>query len=157
MIDPHLKPWLTQPEPLDAGVRAIAADGSGGEREKLRALMAEQTERAATIDRSKLCSTCGLYMKAGDDPKMGAVCEGHPEPSPAPASESPSVAHPSHYTQGKVECIDALRACLGPEGFRGFCRGNAIKYLWRLGHKGNPDVNLAKAQQYLIWLGESLE
>ena len=30
------------------------------------------------------------------------------------------VNKPSHYTQGEIECIDAIEAALGPEGFQGF-------------------------------------
>jgi colicin import membrane protein len=38
------------------------------------------------------------------------------------------VNHPPHYTQGAVECIDAIRAALGPERFAGFCQGCILKY-----------------------------
>lgn len=41
------------------------------------------------------------------------------------------VNHPPHYNQGGIECIDAIKAALTPEEFRGFCKGNAIKYIWR--------------------------
>lgn len=43
-------------------------------------------------------------------------------------SEYDEVNHPSHYTNGDIECIDAIRAALGKEGFIAYCRGNAIKY-----------------------------
>jgi len=58
------------------------------------------------------------------------------------------VNHPPHY-QGKVECIDAIEAALGPEGFAAYCRGNAIKYSFRAGRKGPCAEDLAKAQWYL--------
>lgn len=58
------------------------------------------------------------------------------------------VNNPSHYTQGEIECIDAIRAALSPEEFRGFLRGNVIKYLWRAPLKhGREDYQ--KAQWYL--------
>ena len=57
-----------------------------------------------------------------------------------------------HYRQGDVECITALRSALGTEGFRGFCAGNVIKYVWRYKRKGSPEADLGKAQQYLEWL-----
>ena len=60
-----------------------------------------------------------------------------------------------HYRQGDIECIDALRSALGTEGFRSFCAGNVIKYLWRRSHKNNPEADLDKALQYLIWLRET--
>lgn len=58
------------------------------------------------------------------------------------------VNRPPHYTQGGVECIDALEAALTPEEFRGFTKGNAIKYLWRERNKGGRE-DLLKAQWYL--------
>lgn len=58
------------------------------------------------------------------------------------------VNHPAHYTQGQIECIDAIRAALTPEEFRGFCKGNALKYIWRERHKGNSE-SLLKAQWYM--------
>lgn len=58
------------------------------------------------------------------------------------------VNHPSHYTNGDIECIDAIRAALTPEEFRGFCKGNAIKYVWRERLKGGGQ-DLAKAGFYL--------
>lgn len=58
------------------------------------------------------------------------------------------VNHPPHYNQGSVECIDAIRAALTPEEFRGYCKGNALKYIWRELHKGG-DESLEKACWYL--------
>lgn len=62
---------------------------------------------------------------------------------------SDPVNHPAHYTAGGVECIDALAAALGPEGFAAFCRGNAIKYLWRAPLKGNFRQDCEKARWYI--------
>jgi len=59
------------------------------------------------------------------------------------------VNHPPHYTAGNVECIDAIESALGPEGFRAYCRGAAIKYLWRVEHKGARTQDLAKARWYI--------
>ena len=59
-----------------------------------------------------------------------------------------NVNHPSHYTAGTVECIDAIESALSPEEFRGYCKGNAIKYAWREALKGN-DEDLQKAIWYL--------
>jgi hypothetical protein len=58
------------------------------------------------------------------------------------------VNHPPHYTQGEIECIDAIRAALGREGFVAYCRGNAIKYLWRCEHKGGME-DWRKADWYI--------
>ena len=58
------------------------------------------------------------------------------------------VNHPSHYTHGEIECIDAIRAALGPAGFVAYCRGCQIKYNWRTGHKDHPAQEQAKAAWY---------
>lgn len=60
------------------------------------------------------------------------------------------VLNPSHYTQGEVECIEAIRAATG-EHFEGYLQGNIIKYLWRYRHKGGAE-DLKKANVYLSWL-----
>jgi hypothetical protein len=59
-----------------------------------------------------------------------------------------TVNHPDHYNAGGIECIDAIEAALTPAEFAGFCKGNAIKYLWRMNHKGGRE-SLAKARWYV--------
>ena len=51
--------------------------------------------------------------------------------------------------QGGIECIDAIKASMSGEEFRGYLKGNALKYLWRYQDKGNPAQDLAKAKWYL--------
>ena len=58
------------------------------------------------------------------------------------------VNHPPHYTNGDIECIDAIQAALTPEEFRGYCKGNVIKYTWREDDKGGLQ-DLLKAVWYL--------
>jgi hypothetical protein len=58
------------------------------------------------------------------------------------------VDHPDHYNAGPVECIDALQSALTPEEFAGFCKGNALKYIWREQHKAGIE-SLRKAVWYL--------
>lgn len=83
---------------------------------------------------------------------MGEPCIIMPPKPTSPetprAKARDEVNHPAHYTSGSVECIDALAAALGTEGFRGYCRGNIIKYLWRLGAKGDPATDARKAAWY---------
>ena len=61
---------------------------------------------------------------------------------------SDNVNHPKHYVSGGIECIDALQAQMTPEEFRGYLKGNVLKYLWRERQKGNIE-SLHKAQWYL--------
>lgn len=63
--------------------------------------------------------------------------------------------NPDHYKVGGIETIDYLRAKLTPEEFAGYCRGNALKYLSRAGHKDDTDQELAKARWYLDRLLEA--
>lgn len=58
----------------------------------------------------------------------------------------------TQYNAGSIECIDAIEAALTPEEFRGFLKGNVIKYAWRERHKGGAE-SMKKAQWYLAkWL-----
>lgn len=66
----------------------------------------------------------------------------------APASSDP-INHPDHYqSESGIECIDAIRAALTPEEFRGYCKGAALKYIWRERKKGG-DESLGKGVWYL--------
>lgn len=62
------------------------------------------------------------------------------------------VNHPSHYTSGGIECIEAIKASMTAEAYKGFLKGNVMKYLWRYENKGKPVEDLKKAQTYLDWL-----
>lgn len=64
------------------------------------------------------------------------------------------VTHPSHYTKGDVECIEAIRASMDADAFFGYLKGQVLKYLWRYAHKGKPLEDLLKAQFYLDRLCE---
>ena len=62
-----------------------------------------------------------------------------------------NVNHPAHYTDGGIECIEAIEAQLTPEEYRGYLKGNVAKYVWREQHKGGIE-SLKKAQWYLTRL-----
>jgi hypothetical protein len=59
------------------------------------------------------------------------------------------VNSPAHYTGGDIECIDAIKASLTKEAFRGYLKGCIQKYIWRYENKGNPKQDLEKAQWYI--------
>lgn len=60
-----------------------------------------------------------------------------------------NVNKPSHYTQGKVECIDAIdSATMGLVGIVAVCVANVIKYIWRFSRK-NGIEDLDKCDYYL--------
>ena len=67
-----------------------------------------------------------------------------PEAVEQPASDP---VNPSHYKQGSIECIEAIKAALGV-GFIAYLWGNILKYLWRWPNK-NGIQDLKKARWYL--------
>ncbi len=65
------------------------------------------------------------------------------------------VNHPPHYQSAAgLECIDAIQAAMTAEEFRGYLRGNCLKYLWRADRKGGTE-DLKKAAWYLNKLIET--
>ena len=67
-------------------------------------------------------------------------------------AEDDLVNHPAHYNThpSGVECITITE-------HMNFCRGNAVKYIWRADEKGDPIENLKKARWYLDREIERLE
>jgi len=66
--------------------------------------------------------------------------------------EDDPVNSPSHYKSGSIECIEAIEESMSPEAYRGYLKGNCMKYLWRYTYKSNPVEDLQKAQWYLAKL-----
>lgn len=83
-----------------------------------------------------------------------------PEPcyeSKAETSKPDMVNHPSHYTQGGIECIQALEAAtINLKGIEAVCTANAIKYLWRWKQKNGVE-DLEKARFYINYLINNAE
>ena len=69
------------------------------------------------------------------------------------------VNHPSHYTSGGVECIDAITSALSSyeDSVDSWLVGQVIKYLWRAPLKGKYAEDIRKAQFYLNRLVNGLE
>ncbi len=65
--------------------------------------------------------------------------------------------NPDHYKTGNVEAIDAIRSALGHQGFINYCRGQVIRYLWRIGKKDDALVEIGKAQCYAQWIKDTLD
>ncbi len=61
------------------------------------------------------------------------------------------VNKPKHYTQGSIECIDAIDAMLEESGSSraDFYRTQIIKYIWRMPYKGSPRKDAKKALYYV--------
>lgn len=92
-------------------------------------------------------------LKIISDQERDAILHKHARTGPPLVSAPDVVNHPPHYTAGGVECIDAIKAALTAEEFKGYCKGNALKYIWRERLK-NGSQDLQKAQWYMNKLTE---
>lgn len=61
------------------------------------------------------------------------------------------VNSPDHYTSGQVECIDAIQSALTTDEYRGYLKGNILKYIWRERLK-----NGAQDVQKSVWYSTEL-
>ena len=59
------------------------------------------------------------------------------------------VNNPDHYNTGNIECIDAIQESMSSVSFKGYLKGNCLKYLWRYDYKGKQVEDLEKAGWYL--------
>ena len=59
------------------------------------------------------------------------------------------VNNPDHYNTGNIECIDAIQESMSSVAFKGYLKGNCMKYLWRYDNKGKQVQDLQKAGWYL--------
>ena len=67
------------------------------------------------------------------------------------------VNHPPHYMVGGIETIEYMKAKSTKEEFLGHLRLTAIKYLSRVGHKGDALEDYKKAQWYINRLIKEME
>lgn len=58
------------------------------------------------------------------------------------------VDSPRHYTNSRIDCIDAMLDTQGLEAVRSFCICNAFKYIWRHNTKNGLE-DIKKARWYL--------
>jgi hypothetical protein len=59
-----------------------------------------------------------------------------------------------HYNRGVIQPIDFMESHFTPDEYRGYLKGQVIKYISRYRYKGSPIADLAKAQTYILWLLE---
>lgn len=82
-----------------------------------------------------------------------------------PFSDEIAIEHPSHYTSGRIECIDAMKAMfdgyekanIATKFYWHFLSGQVLKYLWRWPLKERPLQDLKKARWYLSKLISDVE
>lgn len=71
-----------------------------------------------------------------------------PATSQEPEVENNVINHPSHYTQGGIECIDAMESAFGSAQLAVYCKIAAFKYIWRCEYKNGAE-DVKKAIWYL--------
>lgn len=128
----------SEPKMTDAEVAGMFIDAARDLSKRRR--LAPERSGIDTPERVGECLALWDSMKAKDDPE-----------------QADKVNNPSHYTQGGIECIDAMEAMLSRDEFIGYLRGNIFKYQWRYKDKNGLE-DLKKANWYsakLLELEES--
>lgn len=99
------------------------------------------------------CGACkGTVLFSSDEYKT-RLDLWEPMPEQKAEIENDVVNHPSHYTQGGVECIDAMKSAFGADELAVYCKIAAFKYIWRCELKnGSEDVKKA-----ILYLQKFLE
>ncbi len=100
------------------------------------------TEVTADAEDFKGCWGEPLRFELENDERLEYPSVGKPDPVNAPI----------HYNTGSIECIEAIEESMSAEAFKGYLKGNCMKYLWRYDYKGKPAEDLQKAQWYLAKL-----
>ena len=118
------------------------------------------------------CSACPIGSKDGsfvcysdwedypnDIEKNYEIIFGKAEDTDNEKKSEDMVNHPSHYTHGGVECIDAITSALSSyeDSVDSWLVGQVIKYLWRAPLKGKYEEDIKKAQFYLNRLVEKID
>lgn len=67
----------------------------------------------------------------------------------AKKKQADPVEQPDHYNKGAIEAIEAIKASMPEHEFKGYLKGNALKYLWRYDYKGKPVEDLRKCRWYI--------
>ena len=116
------------------------------------------------------CNGCESYYAESNELPC-SICKGNVESSNPyypllndfwkPAGKQDDVVnHPTHYTQGSVECIDAMKSAFGTAELAAYCKIAAFKYIWRCERKnGVEDVKKAiwYMNKYLELAGDTDE
>ena len=103
--------------------------------------------RSSVVETSPTTEHCTLHNRTWLKPLSCDLCS--QEQAGFVAGGVPDlVNHPAHYKVGEVECIDAIQSALSETEFLGYCKGSALKYIWREEHKGGKQ-DIAKAIWYL--------
>ena len=80
---------------------------------------------------------------------VGLEAWAEPAEKEAEEYEEDNVCNPEHYNTGNIECIEAIEESMSSVAYKGYLKGNSMKYLWRYDYKGKQVEDLQKAGWYL--------
>ena len=108
-----------------------------------------------TIDSEKMSETMMANLRTRLEELAGIKSSDKPEEEPDDSNSgiyttvTDNVNHPQHYKQGEIEALDVIRMSLSPEEYRGFLKGNVLKYQLRAPYKHeDPEEDHQKAKFY---------
>ena len=144
----HSRRETTSTKVVDGGRAVLKPSGQNMRHEAYMKKRKREEKRRMKIQRTYEKLRRSSSKEYGDDPleQAGKEAYGYVD----------LVNKPSHYNQSGIECIEAIRAALGPDGFRDYCAGNVLKYVWRHKYK-NGKQDIEKGTVYLNWLSEGYE
>lgn len=158
---PITSPILRQKPPFKVGDKVICVDNSwllqdilevGKEYEidKIDILADQQWLKIVGI---KWCTFGAYRFELATQPISKPTLEYVSKTGVILIKDNDMVVHPMHYTAGGIETLDYIKAKLGVltqlTPFQAYCWGNVIKYLSRLGLKGDMNEDIGKALTYL--------
>lgn len=143
------------------GIKRLSSE-SGLSRNRIR--QALHGDKLQEDELKRICGALGLTAEAGDlliarfENSKDGFRKLHCETwgSVSRKISSSDIDHPERYGGDTAyECIKVLKSWLSPDEYRGFLKGNAIKYLCRIGKKDEPSQEAAKAGWYVKELEKS--
>ena len=122
--------------------------------ERVRRYMA----KAPYAKPKEIAATLGIpittvYISRNVLKKAGKLSIAKPKARVTKQAAPDLVNQPPHYTIGGIETITYLKAKLTPEEFRGYLKGNVLKYASRANHKDNPKQDIDK----MVWYANALQ
>jgi Protein of unknwon function (DUF3310) len=142
-------------------VRMIAQALHNGEKPDVKALAAQFkcTDKYVYLLVSEARKMTGITKPP---PKRGSQLDravelkramaNRPLPITMEEPKAEMVNSPAHYTVGGIETIDYIQAKLTPDEFRGYLKGNVIKYTSRAQYKEYPEEDIDKMVWYALKL-----
>lgn len=129
-------------------------------REENRTIINEYCRTSKCLDCPLRNHECARYLAwdgPATDEDMEAILkllQNSNRAKESPSKKEKDMINPDHYKVHANECIDEIQAMLTPEEFKGFLKGNFLKYRYRTGHKDDPEQEAAKSDWYMNKLME---